>query len=275
MQAMKTDSLLLKIFIAAALFASVSASLSAERITFSADSMSGTAGSTSDTTTLEGDAYVLTSSMEIAADSITMSGKNFRYIKASGNIKGKNLDTKMEFKCNSLTYDRETKIVLLKDSVHLDDTENSVSADAQIIEYNQNTDTAIMQIDITLKQKDNVCNGAYAVYRKKDQMLELSGNSQIKQGADTFRAQEITLNLNTQEITLDGRVKGSVVDDKSKKDDQTPGDEAGLPADKQPDATDAAPETDETQGKPAPGDDNSGKPDAENAGTGGSTGAEL
>ena len=241
----------------------------------SADSMSGTAGSTSDTTTLEGDAYVLTSSMEIAADSITMSGKNFRYIKASGNIKGKNLDTKMEFKCNSLSYDRETKIVLLKDSVHLDDTENSVSADAQIIEYNQNTDTAIMQIDITLKQKDNVCNGAYAVYRKKDQMLELSGNSQIKQGADTFRAQEITLNLDTQEITLDGRVKGSVVDDKSEKDDQSAKDEAVLPADKQPDAVDTAPETSETQEKTVEGDDSSGKPDAENAEAGGGTGAEL
>jgi lipopolysaccharide export system protein LptA len=275
MQAMRTDSLFLKMFIAAALFAFVSASLSAERITFYADSMSGTAGSTSDTTTLKGDAYVLTSSMEIAADSITMSGKNFRYIKAAGTINGKNLDTKMEFTCGSLTYDRETKIVLLKDSVHLDDTENSVSADAQIIEYNQNTDTAIMQIDITLKQKDNVCNGAYAVYRKKAQMLELSGNSQIKQGADTFRAQEITLNLDTQEITLDGRVKGSVVDDKSKKDDQTAEDGTGLPAEKQQDAADTAPETDETQGENAAEDDSSGKPEVEDAGTDGGTGEEL
>jgi len=266
---MGTDSLFRKILIAAALFASVSVSVSAERISFSADSMSGTAGSTSDTTTLEGDAYVLTSSMEISADSITMSGRNFRYIEASGSIEGKNLDTKMEFKCNSLTYDRETKIVLLKDSVHLDDTENSVSADAQIIEYNQNTDTAIMQIDITLKQKDNVCNGAYAVYRKKDQMLELSGNSQIKQGADTFRAQEITLNLDTQEITLDGRVNGSVVDDKSKKDAQPPEDGAGLSADKQPGAADAVPGKDKTAGEPPPGDDSSGMPDGKaDSGTG-------
>lgn len=195
-----------------------SSAVYAERITFSADSMSGTAGDTSDSTSLTGNAYVLTSSMEISADSITMSGKNFRYITAKGNITGKNIETKMEFKCGSMAYDRETKIATLRDNVHLDDTENKVSADAQIIEYNQNTDIAIIQIGITLKQKDNVCSGAYAVYRKKDQMLELSGNSQVKQGEDTFRAQEITLDLNTQEITLDGRVKGSVVDDKSKKD---------------------------------------------------------
>ena len=71
-----------------------------------------------------------------------------------------------------------------------------------------------MQIEIQLTQKNNVCTGAYAIYRKNDQMLELSGNSQIKQGEDTFRAQQITLDLTSQEITLDGRVKGSIIDEK-------------------------------------------------------------
>ena len=192
-----------------------------ERITFSANSMTGTAGNSSDTTTLSGSAYVLTSSMEIAADSITMSGKNFRYIEADGNITGKNIEANMEFTCGRLSYDRETKIATLKDNVHLADTENGVSVDAQLIEYNQNTDIARIQIGITIKQKDNVCSSAYAVYRKKNQMLEMSGNSQITQGEDTFRAQEITLNLDTQQITLDGRVKGSVVDDKSAEPDKT------------------------------------------------------
>lgn len=83
-----------------------------------------------------------------------------------------------------------------------------------LIEYNQNTDIAVMQIDIELLQKDNVCTGVYAVYRKNEQMLELSGNAQIKQGSDTFRAQHITMNLDSQEIILDGRVKGSVVDER-------------------------------------------------------------
>jgi lipopolysaccharide export system protein LptA len=222
---------------------------SAERITFYADNMSGTAGSTSDTTKLEGNAYVRTASMEIAADSITMSGKNFRYIEAEGNIDGRNIDTKMEFKCSSMSYDRETKTAILRDNVHLDDTENKVSADAQIIEYNQNTDIAILQIDISLKQKDNVCKGAYAVYRKKAQMLELSGNSQITQGEDTFRAQEITLNLNSQEITLDGRVKGSVIDDKSKKDSDQPAGGSG-------DRTSSVQDQDGSEPEPGPPPEN-------------------
>ena len=205
--------------------------LYAERIIFSANSMTGTAGNSSDKTTLRGNAYVLTSSMEISADAITMSGKDFRYIEADGNISGKNLDTKMEFTCGKLSYDRETKIATLRDSVHLDDTENNVTVEAQIIEYNQDTDTAIIQIDITLKHKDNVCKSMYAIYRKKAQMLELSGNSQITQGEDTFRAQEITLNLDTQEITLDGRVKGSVVDNKNATQDKEMHEESAVASD--------------------------------------------
>ncbi len=185
----------------------------AEKITFSADSMTGVVGDKSDSTTLSGEAYVLTDSMEIYADQIGLSGKNFRFIEAQGSIKGKNMESELEFTCEKLKYDRETKIADLSDNVNLKDTKNNVNAKAQIIEYNQNTDTAVMQIEIELTQKNNICTGAYAIYRKNDQLLELSGNSQIKQGDDTFRAQQITLDLNSQEITLDGRVKGSIVDE--------------------------------------------------------------
>ncbi len=189
------------------------ATATAEKITFSANSMTGVVGDKSDSTTLSGEAYVLTDSMEIFADQIGLSGKNFRFIEAQGNIKGKNMESELEFTCEKLKYDRETKIAELSDNVNLKDTKNNVNAKAQIIEYNQNTDTAVMQIEIELTQKDNICTGAYAIYRKNDQMLELSGNSQIKQGQDTFRAQQITLDLTSQEITLDGRVKGSIVDE--------------------------------------------------------------
>lgn len=195
--------------------------LFAEKITFSADSMTGIVGDKSDSTTLSGEAYVLTDTMEIFADKIGLSGKDFRYIEASGSVKGKNMESELEFTCGRLKYDRETKIANLMDNVDLTDVKNNVKAKAQSIEYNQNSDIAVMQIEIELTQKNNICTGAYAIYRKADQMLELTGNSQIKQGDDTFRAQQITLDLNSQEITLDGRVKGSIVDErKSEKDNR-------------------------------------------------------
>ena len=105
----------------------------AEKITFSANSMTGVVGDKSDSTTLNGEAYVLTDSMEIFADQIGLSGKNFRFIEAHGNIKGKNMESELEFTCDKLKYDRETKIAELSDNVNLKDIKNDVNAKAQII----------------------------------------------------------------------------------------------------------------------------------------------
>ena len=195
--------------------------LFAEKIIFSANSMSGQTGNSDTTTKLSGNAYIKTESMEIQADSIELSGEDYRNIKAEGNVSGKNTETHMDFTCNELSYDRETKIATLQGNVNLIDTENDVKAQAQIIEYNQDTDIAVLQIKINLTQKDNVCTGSYAVYHKKEQLLEISGNAQVKQKEDVFRAQHITLDMDTQDITLGGNVKGTVTDSKKESSSDT------------------------------------------------------
>ena len=188
--------------------------LFAEKIIFSANSMTGKTGDSSSTTELKGNSYILTETMEISADAITLSGDDYRFIEATGKVKGKNLETKMEFTADTLNFDRTTKIAKLIGNVELIDTENSVKAKAQRIEYNQDKEIAILQIEVNLTQKENECTGAYAIYHKKQQVLELSGNAQVKQKKDIFRAQNIYFNMDTEEIKLGGNVKGSVTDTK-------------------------------------------------------------
>lgn len=188
--------------------------LFAEKIIFSANSMTGKTGDSSSTTELKGNSYILTETMEISADAITLYGDDYRFIEATGKVKGKNLETKMEFTADTLNFDRTTKIAKLIGNVELIDTENSVKAKAQRIEYNQDKEIAILQIEVNLTQKENECTGAYAIYHKKQQVLELSGNAQVKQKKDTFRAQNIYFNMDTEEIKLGGNVKGSVTDTK-------------------------------------------------------------
>ena len=195
------------------LFTSLS---TAEKISFHAKKMSGTAGNKNNSTVLQGNAQVKTESMEIFAEYIELYGKDFRYIKARGNVKGINTESEMDFTCENMKYDRKTKIASLEGNVHLVDIKNDVKADAQIIEYNQNTEIAVMQIGINLTQKDSVWTGEHAIYRKNEQLLELNGNPQINQKDDTFRAQTIFLNMDTQEITLSGRVKGTVKTEEQK-----------------------------------------------------------
>lgn len=209
-----------KLLLGLILVLSVFASLSAEKIIFSANSMTGKSDDSNGETKLEGNAYIKTESMEIKANSIILSGEDYRYIKAEGAVSGVNSESHMEFTCDNMSFDRTTKVATLEGNVSLIDKENDVKANAQIIEYNQETDVAVLQIKINLTQKENVCSGAYAVYQKKEQLLELSGNAQIKKNSDTFRAQLITLNMETQDITLDGNVKGSITENKSSKSEE-------------------------------------------------------
>lgn len=195
---------------------------SKEEITFYGDSMQGSVSSSKDSskknsTILAGNALVKTDTMEIHADSIELTGNDFDIIKATGNIKGTNTESELEFSAQTLEYNRESKIVVLSGGVELKDLKNDVTAKAQIIEYDQNTDVAIMQIDVELKQKQNVCTGAYSVYRKKEQTLELSGNASVKQSEDTFRAQYISFNMDTEEIVMDGNIRGTVTTNKTEK----------------------------------------------------------
>ena len=251
------------------IFALVPAMIFCEEITFTADFMSGTAGSKTDTTTLEGNATVQTSSMNISADAIELSGENFRFITATGTVSGSITESQMDFTCGKLKYDRQTKVAQLEDAVHLVDVANEVTADAQIIEYNQNSETAVMQIEITLTQKDNVCTSAFAIYKKSEQKLEMSGNPKIQQGTDSFRAQEITLNLETQEITLDGRVKGTVSDSKPAKaetDTESAESETASQAENPPSESEISSQTENSpsDGESSPQNENS-LPDGENS----------
>jgi lipopolysaccharide export system protein LptA len=218
-----------------------------DTIEFTADALSGFTGKKNEYTLLEGNAQVTTKKIKISADTIELSGEDFRFVTASGGVKGTNIDDDMDFECENLSYDREREIVTLREGAKIVDNPNEVTAKAEVIEYNQKTGVAILQINIELRQKDAVCTSAFAIYRKDEQMLEMSGNPRIEKSDDVFRARDIVMNLDTEEIKLDGRVRGTVKD--SKKEDEprkeapaeTPAAEtaAAVPAQEAP-ATEAA-----------------------------------
>lgn len=180
---------------------------------FSAKKMSGSMKKDQDYTKLAGAAKIKTNSMEIGADTIELYGKDFRFIKAQGGVRGVQEEDGLVFSCETMEYDRQEKIALFTGAVVLEDKENEVVAKAQRIEYREDDALALMQINVELTKKDSVSTCAFALYRKDEKLLEMTGNPQVVQGDDTFRAQEIIFNLDTEEITMDGRVQGTVTED--------------------------------------------------------------
>ncbi len=184
----------------------------AEQISFSAKHMYGSASANQERTILEGSAVIQTENLKIRAKQIELSGENYRYVDATGDVKGAS-DDGFNFTCGKMHYDRKTGIVSLENSVELTDDANNVNGKAQLVEYDLNNEVAILQIDVNLKNKNSLCTGALAIYRKKQKLIELSGSPKIVRGSDIFKAQKILLDMTSEEITLDGKVQGSVSTD--------------------------------------------------------------
>ena len=208
---------LLLLFVCLPVWTSFSQEASQEIIEFSAKKMSGSMKQNQDYTTLSGGATIKTASMEIQADTIELYGTDFRFIKAEGSVRGVQQEEGLEFSCTTMEYDREEKIALFSGNVVLQDKENEVVAKAQRIEYRELSAIAIMQVAVELTKDESLCTCAFALYRKDEKFLEMTGNPQVVQGNDSFRAQEIVFNLDTEEITLEGGVKGKVTETGEKK----------------------------------------------------------
>lgn len=208
---------LLLLFVCLPVWTSFSQEASQEIIEFSAKKMSGSMKQNQDYTTLSGGATIKTASMEIQADTIELYGTDFRFIKAEGSVRGVQQEEGLEFTCTTMEYDREEKIALFSGNVVLQDKENEVVAKAQRIEYRELSAIAIMQVAVELTKDESLCTCAFALYRKDEKLLEMTGNPQVVQGNDSFRAQEIVFNLDTEEITLEGGVKGKVTETGEKK----------------------------------------------------------
>ena len=190
------------------------AAVEKKTIEFSADRMSGTSGKKNGTTGLEGNAKVTIETLEITGDRIDLSGTEFRYVEASGNVKGIDAEKGFSFSADFLSYDRDTEVASFRGNAKLLDTKNEVETSAGMIIYNQQTEIAFLQIDVNLKRREIVCTSSFATYRRSLSLLDLSGNPLVIRDGDEFRADRISVNLETEHITLDGSVSGSIKDTK-------------------------------------------------------------
>lgn len=208
------------------------------KIKFSADKMQGSISGDKNSTSLSGNASVTVDTMEIKADRIEIYGKNYRYLKASGNISGEDKEKGFSFTGTFMQYDREKEIALFFGKTYLNDTKNDVKIDSEYIEYNQKAETMLMQFNVKIVQKDIKCESMFAFYNRTMSTLNLTGRPAVTKGSDIFKAAKISVNLDTEDISLEGKVSGDVTEEKEgkgekkeKKPETPASDESKAPAD--------------------------------------------
>jgi lipopolysaccharide export system protein LptA len=185
--------------------------VNADTFTFKANKMSGSKALGKETTILIGNAEVRSDNLLLRADRIEIQGKDNQFIVCTGNVWGHEEDKNILFFTDKLRYDRKLKIARLEGNSSMEDRENEIVTRARFLEYDDKKEIAVFQINVRLFKDDMVCRSEYAIYRRKEKLLDLSGFPVVFKKDDEFRADKIRVDLDTDDVIMEGTVSGKIL----------------------------------------------------------------
>jgi lipopolysaccharide export system protein LptA len=200
----------------------VSTPVQAQRFNFSAQSMSAVTASGRETTLLRGNARVISDSLTINADEIELYGAEFRFASARGNVVVLDQGRGIRLEAPNVFFDRKLKISRVNGSAYLEDQKNEIVVRGGFLENRESEDVVLIQIGVRIIKKDLIARSDMARFDRKNQILELTGLPVVVYKGDEFRARRITINIETNEITLDGQVSGTYIPKEAPKSEPAP-----------------------------------------------------
>jgi lipopolysaccharide export system protein LptA len=191
---------------------------STEPITFSADSVQSSLAKDKERTILTGKASVKTGSISILADRIELFGKDFSFLDCSGSVTVVDTERQIRLEAPALYYDRTKKLSRAQGPSVLQDDRNKLVLKAEWIESDGEKEITLAEIAVRILKDKLACRAEYALYRRNENILELTGAPSAYKDGDKYEASRIIVNTDTEDIHLEGEVKGSVSDKSAKGD---------------------------------------------------------
>lgn len=202
--------LIKKIAIIVFFFSVSSLLLSEDTITFSGNTMKTILARGRERTVLAGMAELTSKENVIYADSIELYGKDYNYIFCTGNVHVINKEKKIEVWSKKLFYNRKINMIRFQENALMEDKENEIVVKGGLIETWEDDEITIIQIGVRILKKDMICRSEFARYLRKEDRLELSGMPRVIWKGDEYKALKILIDLENDEIHLEGNVKGEV-----------------------------------------------------------------
>jgi lipopolysaccharide export system protein LptA len=192
------------------LLALLSAGAGAETFVFSADRVQSVLATGKEKTILQGRAMVKSESLLINADRIELSGKDFSIIECRGSVVAVDDQEGLRIATPYLRYDRTKKTSHMDGPTVLEDRKNKVVLKAQWIENDGEKELLVAQVNVRILKENLACRSEYAIFRRSDKVLELSGAPSAVKKGDEYRATRIVINTDTEEVRLEGEVQGTI-----------------------------------------------------------------
>lgn len=201
----------------------------ADTFSFSGDRFSTIMSRGREYTVLSGNAKIVSDSTVITAAKIELYGDDYRFAECTGGVKVDNSEKGFFIMAEKMVFDRKEEVSRLEGAVVMEDFRNEVVIKGNYLEYSDKTETATIQIGVRILKEDMACRAEFSRYTREDKILELSGLPVVHWKGDEYRALKIAVNLDTDEISLEGKVSGVIYteqEEKTKAPGTTPADSA-------------------------------------------------
>jgi lipopolysaccharide export system protein LptA len=222
----------MRVFAAAGLCLLAGTAGFADSFSFSADRVQSVLAVGKEKTILTGKARVKSERLTISADLVEISGKNYDLLVCKGNVDAVDTEKGIHLQSPTLTYDRNRSLALLQGPSILEDKGNHVILKADWIQDDGDKGITLAQVNVRILKEGLACRAEYAIYRRGEHILELSGAPRVVKNGDEYRASRMVVNTDTEEIKLEGMVSGSVHTENAKNTK-----DAGTPVSPPPDTT--------------------------------------
>lgn len=192
----------------------LSFSLFSSSIVFSGGKSSVTLKEGNKEVTLTEGATVISDSIEIKSDTIIIKGENWEYVSCTGPTTITDKERGLEIKANSLFYDRAKEIITIPSWFEINDNKEELFAEGGALMYDLDAERLELDMSIRLLKVTSSgimkTNAEKVIYNRHDNTLSLMGRAGVDWNGDTYNAESISVNLETESIVLSGRIKGEV-----------------------------------------------------------------
>ncbi|MBQ0071375.1 MAG: hypothetical protein KBS81_05910 [Spirochaetales bacterium] len=166
------------------------------------------------TVVLSRGAYVKADSLSINSEKITLNGDDWRYITCEGLTTISDEERGLEIRTSHLWYDRIDELLIISAWFEIDDTKEQLSAQGGSLYYNMKDDQLELNMQVQLlKISDDAvmrCTAESVSYDRGQSLVSMRGGSRVSWKGDNYEAELISVDLNTDSIQLDGRIRGTI-----------------------------------------------------------------
>lgn len=203
--------------------------ITAENYNFYSDWLSNSNRAGEEVTILRGNVTITSESREFRAGEIIISGNDFDHFEGNGSVYVHDYEENVVLKAFTFDYVDSTERLYMEGQVVMEDRANETILKCRQLDLFNTQDMIIMRIDVRIFQDDIICRADYAIYRRNEEILELSGSPIVIKGEDRYSAETIFVDLKNDEIYMNGDVAGNLTAESSSEEENQ--DEIEIPED--------------------------------------------